>query len=362
MSKRKCACIVFRLSWLVVVCVVLSTSGCTTNGRQTHRVHEQESSPTDLLKAGEDGNTSRVKDLLNAGVDVNSRSSSGGTALMGAAQNGHLTTVDLLLKRGADANQRGEGGWTALMFAAYNGQNDVVTTFLDHGARIDQKLDDGRTPLMMAVIGRHAQTVRLLLDRGCSLDLQDNDGSSALIFAAAVGDSRIAAMLVERGADVSARNRGDWTALAIAKDKKDEALIQALTATPSSVVAEKKTEPSLTWEAVAVSNDITKYARYLEQHPNEHVAEIRNLVDIFLQKQVADAQRAGKRIVDNAKQVYPDNPSGSFMWIGGGQLDLGQVMFYSDPTKPLAVRTGSYAYFEGRGIAVVGDTVYCFGF
>ena len=135
------------------------------------------------------------------------------------------------------------------------------------------------------------------------------------------------------------------------------------TSQPAATTAPKEAaEPALTWEAVANSNDITKYAAYLKQHPDDHVADIRNLVDAFLQKKVADAERAGKKIIHNAKSVYPNSPSGSFMWVQGGELPCGPVTLYSDPTDTLAVRTGSCEHFQGKGMAVLADAVYCFGF
>jgi len=143
---------------------------------------------------------------------------------------------------------------------------------------------------------------------------------------------------------------------------KDQALNKSLSSTATTDAHKESVEPPLTWDAVAGSNDITKYAAYIKQHPKDHVADIRGLVETFLQKQVAEAEQAGKRIIHNAKKIHPNSPSGSFMWIGGGMLELGPVVFYSDPTNTLAVRTGSYQYFEGKGIAITSDAVYCFGF
>ena len=127
----------------------------------------------------------------------------------------------------------------------------------------------------------------------------------------------------------------------------------------------------LTWASVATSNDITKYAAYLEQRPKEHVEDIRVLVDAYFQKLLADAAQSGKSIVHNARQVYDgDPPAGSstyalprgIMHVGGGQLPLKDVTLYSDPTNPLGMVTRNYGYLDGKGMAVATDKVYCFGF
>ena len=58
-----------------------------------------------LLKAAEKGDAKKVKDYLDAGVDVNWRHKHNGrTALIEAAINGHEEVARLLLDRGADLN------------------------------------------------------------------------------------------------------------------------------------------------------------------------------------------------------------------------------------------------------------------
>lgn len=68
-----------------------------------------------------EGDVKKVSDLLDQGLDVNTKTNSGSTVLHIAAQNGYLDLVNLLIARGADVNLLTADGWTPLHFAAQRG-------------------------------------------------------------------------------------------------------------------------------------------------------------------------------------------------------------------------------------------------
>lgn len=70
-----------------------------------------------LRQAASEGNVQKVKELLDRGVDVNSRSQRGVTPLMLACAEGQIDVVKLLLARGADVNATDNSGRTALGWA-----------------------------------------------------------------------------------------------------------------------------------------------------------------------------------------------------------------------------------------------------
>lgn len=70
-----------------------------------------------LRQAASEGNLQKVKELLDRGVDVNTRSESGVTPLMLACAEGQIDVVKLLLARGADVNVKDNSGRTALRWA-----------------------------------------------------------------------------------------------------------------------------------------------------------------------------------------------------------------------------------------------------
>jgi len=65
-----------------------------------------------------EGDTARIRSHLEAGADVETRSSSGRTLLMSAASQGRVEVVRLLLAHGAKVDAADDQGRTALMHAA----------------------------------------------------------------------------------------------------------------------------------------------------------------------------------------------------------------------------------------------------
>ncbi|MEA3277284.1 MAG: ankyrin repeat domain-containing protein [Pseudomonadota bacterium] len=105
-----------------------------------------------LYKAAGDGDATQVSALLDSGVDVNGRTSSGSYALNNAAVENEVEVMRILLDRGADPNVR-------------NSQGD--------------------TPLICATkyAGGKVATVKLLVEAGTDLALRDDKGNTALDYA-----------------------------------------------------------------------------------------------------------------------------------------------------------------------------------
>ncbi len=73
---------------------------------------------TQLIEAGEKGETSKIEALLAAGAEVDARDVMGVTALMHASAEGHTQSVKALLDAGADVDAHANDGLTALMGVA----------------------------------------------------------------------------------------------------------------------------------------------------------------------------------------------------------------------------------------------------
>ena len=94
----------------------------------------------DLLDAAIKGNISRLRELIKAGADVNTKDKKFGlTTLMMAASEGHADVVRELIKAGADLNAKGNLGFTALMYAALKGHADVARELIAAGADLNTK-------------------------------------------------------------------------------------------------------------------------------------------------------------------------------------------------------------------------------
>lgn len=86
----------------------------------------QSSLSQELIDAAAEGNTKRVEELLNKGVNIEVRARDDWTALTIAARDGHYETVKLLLDKGAKVNAKEGGGHTPLFWAEkYNHQKVI---------------------------------------------------------------------------------------------------------------------------------------------------------------------------------------------------------------------------------------------
>lgn len=100
---------------------------------------------TPLMYAAGSYGSSGENELLQAGADVNAKSSRGETALMAAAANG-MADEDLI-HAGADVNATNNVGMTVLMLLSQPGDPDEIATMLKAGADARSKDAAGRTAL-----------------------------------------------------------------------------------------------------------------------------------------------------------------------------------------------------------------------
>ena len=135
-----------------------------------------------LFEAAERGDLSMVRNLLEKGADVESKSSpNGDTALVSAAMSGHVSVIQLLLEKGADVESKSSpNGDTALIFAAMYGHLSTVQLLLEKGADIESESSSSGTALMCAAKRRREAIVQLLLDKGARVNTRDIDGKTAL--------------------------------------------------------------------------------------------------------------------------------------------------------------------------------------
>jgi len=97
------------------------------------RLSDQESA---MMIAAAEGNTNKVKDLLDKGVNVDTRDPEGNaTPLCHAAWFGHADTAQLLINRGADVNAKKSDGASVLTLATERGHKDLVEMLKKAGAK-----------------------------------------------------------------------------------------------------------------------------------------------------------------------------------------------------------------------------------
>jgi hypothetical protein len=147
-------------------------------------------------------------------------------ALAAAARKGDAALVKQLLDEGVDVNTKYRYGATALSYACDRGHVDVVKLLLDRGADVNVKdTFYGATPLTWAVspamdrTPQHAEVVRLLLQHGA------NGREQALIGAVSAPDAAMTKVILDLGG-VSAGALSD--ALEAATRAKHQDLVEML--------------------------------------------------------------------------------------------------------------------------------------
>lgn len=124
-----------------------------------------------LHEAVQAGNMARVRELINAGLPVNSRTSNNKwTPLMFAAAKGNVNMIRLLLNKGANARAKEpETYMTPLIIAAHQNHVPALRALIPH-SNIDAADINNRTALILAAAGnRDPAAARLLLRAGAKI-------------------------------------------------------------------------------------------------------------------------------------------------------------------------------------------------
>jgi len=128
----------------------------------SYYIDDEENGDEDLIEATKNGNIELVKELIDAGVDVNLQDEDEETALILASVEGHIEIVKLLIEAGADLNIKSRYGKTALMWTSQYGHTEIVKLLIDAGVDLNIKDIDGKTALDFASDKGHTEIVKLL--------------------------------------------------------------------------------------------------------------------------------------------------------------------------------------------------------
>ena len=157
-----------------------------------------------------------MKELLEAGVDVNIRGCNNWTPLIAAAMMGQLRSVQVLIEAGADITSRQDDGDSALHRAAAGRHDAVVKILLDQGIYINIRNNVGWTALMHAAIWAKQSTVTLLIEAGADLECKNERGDTVLHEAVRRGRDDVVQLLVDRGINPNVAGEKKRTPLFIA--------------------------------------------------------------------------------------------------------------------------------------------------
>ncbi len=149
-----------------------------------------------LMAASTGGAPDTARALIEAGANVNARSSTGWTPLMSAASATNPAVVMLLLAAGADIDAEDTRGTTALVAAAISGRETAAQTLVEAGAALVP------STLEMAAFGGHEAVVRVLLNAGADPNAIPAGATHMTPLDAATvgGHTRIVELLLAAGA------------------------------------------------------------------------------------------------------------------------------------------------------------------
>ncbi|KAL5584352.1 hypothetical protein FOVSG1_013741 [Fusarium oxysporum f. sp. vasinfectum] len=158
-----------------------------------------------LIIAVEAGNKDLVTCLIKAGANVNQYFSQYGesvTPLYAASMKGHLAIMRQLLDAGADIDGRAGYLGTPLLAAVSEGQVEAMTLLLDAGADLQARSTVNKYPaLVIALDQGHPELVDRLISAGANVNDSVPYYGSALQAAASKGYRDVAESLLDVGGD-----------------------------------------------------------------------------------------------------------------------------------------------------------------
>lgn len=171
------------LLWLIAIFLLVIAAGCNKKDSAIESLKKQNIvvSADSVCFYSSKGDLKTVKLLLYAGVEVNTKNSSGSNALIEASWAGKKEVVSYLLDAKADINLASSGQLTALSAAVNQKHEDVALLLLEHGANPNVVDSAGSTPLIEAAWQGNMPLVKALLAKGAAPNYKRPDsGFSAL--------------------------------------------------------------------------------------------------------------------------------------------------------------------------------------
>lgn len=137
-----------------------------------------------------------------------------GFDIVKATQYGAFARVKDLVEAGYNVNQRDSETVTLLHWASINNRKDIMRYFIDKGAEVDAIGGElNATPLHWATRQGHLDAAVLLMNSGADPTLRDAEGCSCIHLASQFGHTALVAYFVARGVSPDLVDRGGMTPL-----------------------------------------------------------------------------------------------------------------------------------------------------
>ena len=138
------------------------------------------------------GKAELVRELLDAGADVNNSDYDTFTALFMASEMGSLAIVKMLITANANVNEKARHHLgSPLYIAAKKGHTEVADALIEAGAVVNIKESKTEIPLHAAIESGSLAIVKALIKAGAGLDVRGNLGFTPLCKAVQAGQVEI---------------------------------------------------------------------------------------------------------------------------------------------------------------------------
>lgn len=126
-----------------------------------------------FLSATFNASTNKMKQLLKAGVDINTKDPFGNTALHDAAFFNDLEKIKLLIENGADINAKNQYGCTALHKTS---DPQMASELINNGIDLNAQTDWGSTAAHEAAEKCNCEILQLLYENHADLTKTESNG------------------------------------------------------------------------------------------------------------------------------------------------------------------------------------------
>ncbi|QIL70325.1 ankyrin repeat domain-containing protein [Diaphorobacter sp. HDW4B] len=188
-----------------------------------------------LLQASRAGDVQAVRKLLAKDAPVNAQDAQGNTPLLLATAGNHIEVARSLILHGADVNIQNAQQDSAYLLAGARGNLEILRMTLSRGADLKSTNRYGGTALIPACERGHVATAKTLMDAGVNVNHVNRLGWTCLLEAILLSDGgaphqQIVRDVIAAGADVNLADKDGVTPLAHARQRKQQAMVEILTA------------------------------------------------------------------------------------------------------------------------------------